>query len=107
MSTAYKPPSKREKNPIITSLSPENFPEFVATSHKASELNFKLQIEKAEAQRLAAAEAQNYDPSKVKTLTHEQLEKEGWAILRFERTKEWLDRWNSVVFPEKKVELDD
>jgi hypothetical protein len=106
MSTAYRPPSKREKN-SISSLAPENFPEFVATSRKASELNFKLQIEKGEAQRAAAAEAQNYDPSKVKTLTHEQLEKEGWAILRFERTKEWLHRWNSVVFPEKKVEVDD
>jgi len=77
----YTLPKNRVVEPI-SSLSPDNFPEFgSATPSPRSPLNFKQQILTAEEQRKKADDPSNYDSTKIRMMKREQLEKDGWAVL--------------------------
>jgi len=85
---SYKPkkytlPKNRVAEPI-TSLSPDNFPEFGNAAPLKSVLNFKNIVVEAEEQRKKMLEASNYDSTNPQKMSHDQLIKEGWAILPFQ-----------------------
>ena len=73
--TKYVPPKKRVEDPL-KALAPENFPCFGnGGGIRKSTLDFKQQILNAEEQRKKAQEVN------TETMTREELEKDGWAIL--------------------------
>jgi len=90
--STYIAPQKRVENP----LAPENFPVFRNASaiHAPTKLNFKDMMQKAEAARVKALEAENYDPLKIEALLPGQLEKEGWKSLSLVRRRSVIEAIN-------------
>ena len=87
----------------ITSLAPENFPEFGSTQRTPlSHQNFLAQVKQGEARRLCEQKESIYDPTKINNLTHSQLRIEGWEVLTLGNSKSWFINWNERLLIDAK-----
>jgi hypothetical protein len=103
----YLPPKKRETE-LVVSLSSADFPEFgsVNGSPKTA-LNFKQQVLTGEEARQKALEASIYDSTDTRTMNHQQLVKEGWAVLPFHVPARFacVSSYGSTEVPRSEIEL--
>ena len=92
---SYVAPALRKKVKVeITSLGPENFPEFGSTCKRSNNQNFLARVLKGEEQRITQQRDSIYDPTKINNLTHSQLRNEGWEVLLLGNSLSWFVDWN-------------
>ena len=77
---SYVPPSKRQADPLAA----ENFPSLCSEKTVVRErttLNFLQKIKDGEEEQRLKESAAIYDPTRLQSMTVEQLEWNGWAVL--------------------------
>ena len=100
---AYVAPALRKNVKVqITSLGPENFPEFGSTCKRTNNHNFLARVLKGEEERLTQQRDSIYDPTKISNLTHSQLRNEGWEVLLLGNPLSWFIDWNDRLVTGRK-----
>ena len=100
---SYVAPALRKKVKVeITSLAPENFPEFGSTCKRTVNQNFLARVLKGEEERLTQQKDSIYDPTKISNLTHSQLRNEGWEVLQLGNPLSWFIDWNDRLVTGRK-----
>ena len=100
---SYVAPALRKKVKVeITSLAPENFPEFGSTCKRTVNQNFLARVLKGEEERLTQQRDSIYDPTKISNLTHSQLRNEGWEVLQLGNPLSWFIDWNERLVTGRK-----
>ena len=100
---SYVAPALRKKVKVeITSLAPENFPEFGSTCKRTVNQNFLARVLKGEEERITQQRDSVYDPTKISNLTHSQLRNEGWEVLQLGNPLSWFIDWNDRLVSGRK-----